>query len=160
MSETVGKVVAISISAERGVQKTNVDSARLIEDSGIEGDAHAGPGIRQVSFLALESIDEMRARGAAVNPGDFAENITTEGVKHTQAPVGSGIRIGETELEVTKIGKECHSRCAIFEQVGDCVMPREGYFAKVVTGGTIRPGDTVRVFPPADARQDLTPAGS
>jgi len=151
VSETVGKVVAISISAMKGVPKTNVESALLIEDAGIEGDAHAGPGIRQVSLLARESIDEMRARGASVNPGDFAENITTEGVKLSQTPVGSTIRIGETELEVTQIGKECHSRCAIYEQVGDCVMPREGIFAKVVTGGIIRPGDTVHVTPPTDA---------
>ncbi len=142
-----GRVVAISISAEKGMRKSNVNEATLIEDWGIEGDAHAGPGHRQVSFLALESIDTMRAKGLDVNPGDFAENIATEGLVVAVIEVGRRIAIGPTLIELTQIGKECHSRCAIFEQAGDCVMPREGVFGRVVKGGTIRVGDRVEVAP-------------
>jgi len=142
-----GRVVAISISAEKGMRKSNVNEATLIEDWGIEGDAHAGPGHRQVSLLPLESIDTMRAKGLDVNPGDFAENIATEGLVVAVIEVGRRIAIGPTLIELTQIGKECHSRCAIFEQAGDCVMPREGVFGRVVKGGTIRVGDRVEVAP-------------
>lgn len=141
-----GIVAAISISARKGTRKTNVASARLIPDWGLEGDAHAGPGPRQVSLLAVESIDKMRARGLDVGPGAFAENITTEHINVPGLRLGDRVRIGEAELEITQIGKECHSRCAIYAAAGDCVMPREGIFGRVVTGGTVRVGDQVRVI--------------
>ena len=138
-----GKVVAISISTEKGVQKTNVPAARMLEDWGIEGDAHAGKWHRQVSLLAVESIDKMRAKGAKVQPGNFAENITTSGIDIPALQPGDQIAIAETLLEVTQVGKECHKHCAIYQQIGDCVMPREGIFARVLTGGEIQVGDTV-----------------
>jgi MOSC domain-containing protein YiiM len=143
---TPGRVAAISVSKRRGTPKTNVASAMLVPDWGIEGDAHAGHWHRQVSFLALESIAKMRAKGLNVDPGAFAENITTEFIDVPHLRVGDRVRIAGTELEVTQIGKECHSRCAIFEAAGDCVMPREGVFGRVVTGGPIRVGDEVRIL--------------
>jgi MOSC domain-containing protein YiiM len=139
-----GKVLAISTSSRRGVPKTNVEQARLIADRGIEGDAHAGFGHRQVSLLAIESIDTIRAKGLAVNPGAFAENITTEGIVLTELRIGDRLLVGACELEVTQIGKECHARCEIYRQAGDCVMPREGIFAKVIAGGAIYVGDVIR----------------
>jgi MOSC domain-containing protein YiiM len=140
------KVVSINTSANKGEKKRPVESARVIEDLGIEGDAHAGFMHRQVSLLAIESIDRMRAKGASVGPGAFAENITTEGIDLFALPVGTRLRVGdEVELEVTQIGKECHSRCAIYEQAGDCVMPKEGIFAKVIRGGTLTTGAMGRV---------------
>lgn len=143
MSGTTGKILAVSISDRKGVRKTNVESARLIEDWGIEGDAHAGPGHRQVSLLGDESVAKMRARGLDVDAGAFAENITTAGMDLTSLPIGARLRIGGAEVEITQIGKECHSRCAIYYQAGDCVMPREGVFARVARGGEIRPGDEI-----------------
>ena len=113
------------------------------EDHGIVGDAHAGDWHRQISLLALESIAKMQALGLDVGEGDFAENITTEGVDLVSLPIGTRITLGETLLEVTQIGKECHTRCAIFYQAGDCVMPKEGIFARVITGGVVRPGDLI-----------------
>jgi len=115
----------------------------LLENHGIVGDAHAGDWHRQVSLLAKESIDKMRAMGLDVTNGDFAENITTSGINLTSLPVGSRLQVGETLLEVTQIGKECHARCAIYYQAGDCVMPKEGIFARVLRSGAIKPGDTV-----------------
>lgn len=110
------------------------------------GDAHAGPGPRQVSLLALESIARVRARGFSVNPGDFAENITTEGIDLAALPVGARLRIGSEVIgEVSQIGKKCHAGCAVFRRVGDCVMPREGIFIRVVRGGTVRAGDRIEV---------------
>jgi MOSC domain-containing protein YiiM len=138
-----GKIVAISVSALKGVKKDNVASAVLVADWGIDGDAHAGPGHRQVSLLAMESIKQMRALGVEVHAGAFAENITTAGLDLLHIAIGDRIKIGGAELIVTQLGKECHSRCAIFEAVGDCVMPREGVFAIVERGGTIKPGDPV-----------------
>ena len=143
MKSLEGRVIAISISAKKGMRKSNVDEAILIEDFGIEGDAHAGPGHRQVSLLALESIDTMRAKGLDVNPGDFAENIATEGLAVASIEIGRTVMIGQARIEITQIGKECHDRCAIFEQAGDCVMPREGVFGRVLKGGTVRVGDRV-----------------
>lgn len=131
------RVVSVNLSERTGEKKRPVDSIVLRENHGVVGDAHAGDWHRQVSLLAQEDIDTMRARGADVAAGDFAENITTEGVVLAALPVGSRIRIGETELEVTQIGKECHKGCAIMQQVGDCIMPRRGIFAKVVAGGTV-----------------------
>lgn len=145
-----GTVTAISISRRKGIPKTNVPSAMLVPDHGLEGDAHAGNWHRQVSLLAIESIEKMRAKGLNVRPGAFAENITTEFIDIPHLHVGDRLRIADAELEITQIGKECHSRCAIFKAAGDCVMPREGIFGRVITGGLIRPGDPVRVVRAAD----------
>jgi MOSC domain-containing protein YiiM len=147
--QPIGRVVAISISARKGTPKTNVPAARLIPDWGIEHDAHAGPWHRQVSLLAIESIEKMRAKGLDVGPGAFAENITTEFIKLPDLRVGDRVRIAQTELEITQIGKECQARCAIFYAAGDCVMPREGIFGRVVTGGDIHVGDPVKIIPAA-----------
>ncbi len=145
MTEDIGgAVVAISLSPEKGTRKTNVPHGLLVKDWGIEGDAHAGKWHRQVSLLAIESIDKIRAKGLDVGPGDFAENVTTSGIDLPGSRIGDRIIVGDAELEVTQIGKECHSRCAIFEQAGDCVMPREGIFARVVRGGAIAPEMSVR----------------
>jgi MOSC domain-containing protein YiiM len=143
----MAQVVAVCISEKKGERKTPVSSVAARENHGIAGDAHAGGGHRQVSLLAEESIEKMRVLGLNVTAGDFAENITTRGIALVSLPVGSRIRVGESLLEVTQIGKECHTRCAIFYQAGDCVMPKEGIFARVITGGTIRPGDEVLPLP-------------
>jgi MOSC domain-containing protein YiiM len=137
-------VLAVCISENKGERKKPVEAVELRENHGIVGDAHAGDWHRQVSLLAQESIDKMRALGLDVNAGDFAENLTTSGIDLVSLPVGSRLQVGETLLEVTQIGKECHTRCAIFYQAGDCVMPKEGIFVKVITGGVIRPGDEVK----------------
>jgi len=139
----MAQVVAVCISEKKGERKTPVAAVELRENHGIVGDAHAGDWHRQVSLLAQESIDKMRALGLDVASGAFAENITTSGIDLVALPIGSRLRVGATELEVTQIGKECHTRCAIFYQAGDCVMPKEGIFARVITGGTVRPGDSV-----------------
>ncbi len=140
-----GLVVSVNVSDEKGVQKQPVDAVVLATERGIEGDAHAGPWHRQVSLLAQESIAKMRACGADVGPGAFGENLTTEGIAVHGLPVGSRLRIAGALLEVTQIGKECHDRCAIFDQVGDCVMPREGIFVRVLEGGRVAPGDEIRL---------------
>ena len=139
----MASVLAVCISENKGERKKPVEAVELRENHGIVGDGHAGEWHRQVSLLAQESIDKMRALGLDVNAGDFAENITTSGIELVTLPIGSRLQIGETVLEVTQIGKECHTRCAIFYQAGDCVMPKEGIFARVITGGTIRPGDEI-----------------
>lgn len=136
-----GRIVALSISDRKGVPKRNVESVRLLEGYGIEGDAHAGSWHRQVSILAIESIERMKERGLNLRPGIFAENITTENLDLSKLKVGDRILIGNVELEVTQIGKECPKPCAIFRKIGDCIMPREGIFARVVKGGEIRVGD-------------------
>lgn len=139
-----GKVLAVNISEEKGTKKTNVQSCTLLKDFGLKGDAHAGPWHRQVSLLANESIEKMKAKGLKVSFGDFAENITTEGVDLVNLPIGTEIRIGKSIiLRVTQIGKECHERCAVYYQAGDCVMPREGIFAEVVSEGEVRVGDDI-----------------
>ena len=138
-----GKLGAISVSEKKGTQKSNVSSARLVEGHGIEGDAHAGPWHRQVSLLAQESIDKVIDTGLDVGPGDFAENLTTSGIDLLALKIGDRLRIGEAELEITQIGKECHEGCSIFELAGDCVMPREGLFARVLSGSEISVGDRV-----------------
>jgi MOSC domain-containing protein YiiM len=140
-----GSVVAVSISNSKGERKTPVAAVTLLEEHGIVGDAHAGSWHRQVSLLAFESIAKMRAFGLNVGSGAFAENITTAGVDLVSLPIGTRLTIGTAILEVTQIGKECHNRCAIYEQAGDCVMPKEGIFARVLVGGTIRPGDALIV---------------
>lgn len=142
-----GKVYALSISKKKGIPKTNHSSVFVREGWGIEGDVHAGNWHRQISLLAVESIEEMRKKGLNVRPGAFAENITTESITLTDLHVGDHIRMGEAELEITQIGKECHSRCAIYYKAGDCVMPRDGIFAKVVRGGTISTSDEIQLIP-------------
>ncbi|TYP54238.1 MOSC domain-containing protein [Thermosediminibacter litoriperuensis] len=143
----MGKVVAVCVSGKKGEKKRDVGKARLIEGFGIEGDAHAGAWHRQVSLLAVESIDKMRRKGLSVGHGDFAENITTEGVDLCSLPVGTRLRINDVVLEVTQIGKECHERCAIYHQAGDCIMPKEGIFARVLRGGVVSAGDEIEVVP-------------
>lgn len=140
-------IVSVNVSPGRGGRKKPVGSAELEAGSGLSGDGHAGGWHRQVSLLALESIDKMRARGLDVGPGDFAENITTEGVYLTGLPVGARLRLGPAAVvEVTQRGKECHSPCEIYRQAGDCVMPAEGIFAVVVSGGRISEGDGIFVL--------------
>ncbi|QSV47068.1 MOSC domain-containing protein [Geobacter benzoatilyticus] len=139
------KVIAVCISKNKGERKTPVESVELRENHGIVGDAHAGEWHRQVSLLAKESIDKMRKLGLDVDSGDFAENITTEGIDLPGLPIGTRLTMGETLLEVTQIGKECHTRCAIYHQAGDCVMPKEGIFVRVITGGVVRPGDAIEL---------------
>lgn len=145
MVDGLPRVLAVSLSERKGTQKTNVATARLVANWGIEGDAHAGDWHRQVSLLAIESIEKIRRRGVAVAPGAFAENITTEGINLPGLPIGARLQIGEALLEVTQIGKECHRHCAIFASAGDCVMPREGIFARVLEGGIIKHGLTIRL---------------
>jgi MOSC domain-containing protein YiiM len=142
-----GKIKAVSISKERGTRKYNVPTAELKVNFGIIGDAHGGSRHRQVSLLAAELIDEMTARGIKVSTGDFAENITTEGIDLQELSVGSKLRLGpEAEIEITQFGKKCHRACEILKLVGDCVMPREGLFAKVIKAGQIKPGDKIEAL--------------
>ncbi len=151
MATIRGKIKAISISKERGTQKDNVPAAELKVGFGIVGDAHAGNRHRQVSLLGQESIEKMRAKGADVSAGDFAENITTEGIGLAALAIGSKLRLGaDAEVEITQFGKKCHSGCVIFQQVDDCIMPREGVFAKVTKPGRVKPGDTIEVLPTND----------
>jgi MOSC domain-containing protein YiiM len=139
-----GRVLAVNISEDKGTKKTNVHSCALLKDFGLKGDAHAGPWHRQVSLLANESIEKMKAKGLNVGYGDFAENITTKGVDLVHLSVGTEIRIGNSVLlRVTQIGKECHTRCAIYYQAGDCVMPKEGIFAEVMSEGEVKVGDEI-----------------
>ena len=139
----MAEVVAVCVSENKGERKKPVAMVELRVDHGIVGDAHAGDWHRQVSLLAQESIDKMRALGLDVTAGDFAENITTSGIDLVSLPIGSRLKIGETLSEVTQIGKECHTRCAIFYQAGDCVMPKEGIFVKVLVPGIIKAGDRI-----------------
>ena len=140
------RVVAVCISRNKGERKTPVDLVEVRESHGIVGDAHAGDWHRQVSLLAQESIEKMQRMGLSVDAGDFAENITTSGIDLVSLPLGVRLQIGETLLEVTQIGKECHNRCAIYYQAGDCVMPKEGIFAKVLHGGFVKPDDAIEVL--------------
>lgn len=139
----MGIVHSICISEKKGTQKHEIPEAVVIEDWGIEGDAHAGKWHRQVSLLGLEQIEEFRARGADVAFGAFGENLVVEGYHLRTLPVGTLFQIGDVVLEMTQIGKECHSHCEIYKVMGDCIMPREGVFAKVLHGGTIRKGDVI-----------------
>lgn len=137
----MGKVIAVCTSPEKGTQKTDVAEGNFIEDYGIEGDAHAGKWHRQVSLLSYDKIEAFRQRGARVENGAFGENLVVEGIDFSALPVGTRLACGNVVLEITQIGKECHHGCAIFQQMGDCIMPREGVFAKVIRGGKICPGD-------------------
>lgn len=154
----MAKVVSVNISLEKGTVKTPVASISLRVDHGIEGDAHAGDWHRQISLLAEESIDTMRARmpDAKLDAGMFAENITTRGLVLYTLPIGTRLRVGGTELEITQIGKECHQGCDIRKLTGDCVMPREGVFAVVITPGEVRPGDPVEVIKGRESHAQAT----
>jgi MOSC domain-containing protein YiiM len=142
-----GSVISINISEKKGMRKKPVEEITVKENFGIEGDAHASSEWhRQVSLLALESVKKMQAMGLDVKAGDFAENITTEGIDLPALPIGTTMRIGDDVVgEVSQIGKECHTRCAIYYQAGDCVMPKEGIFIKILHGGQIKKGDTIEV---------------
>ncbi|WPC39221.1 MOSC domain-containing protein [Clostridium sp. JS66] len=142
----MAKVVAVNISEVKGVIKKPIERGFFKENYGLEGDAHAGDWHRQVSLLSKESIDKMKAMGVeGLSSGKFAENLTTEGITLYELPIGTKLKIGETLMEVTQIGKECHKGCAIRSQVGDCIMPREGIFTKVLRGGYIKSGDVIEV---------------
>lgn len=141
----MASIKAISISDRKGIRKENIDSTTLIADFGLENDAHGGKWHRQVSFLAEESIETMRSKGLDVVAGNFAENITTEGLDLTALKVGTHITIGDTELVISQLGKICHTRCAIYHQAGDCVMPREGIFGVILKGGIIQVGDSITI---------------
>ncbi|MGI6514738.1 MAG: MOSC domain-containing protein [Syntrophomonadaceae bacterium] len=141
-----GRVLAVCTSEDKGEKKRDIGQGLLIADHGLEGDAHAGSWHRQVSLLSLSSINKMRKMGLEIGFGDFAENLAVEGLDVGLLPVGTRLRVGaEAELEITQIGKECHMGCAIRRQVGDCVMPREGVFARVLQGGPVRAGDLIEV---------------
>lgn len=145
----IGTVLAVCKSEKKGTRKTPVDSGKIEREFGLAGDAHADCCThRQISLLADESIEKMRRLGLDLAPGDFAENLTVSGIDLPSLPVGTRLRIGDQVLlEVSQIGKECHARCAIFEQVGTCVMPLEGVFARVIEGGTVKAGDGIEVLP-------------
>ncbi|UCG07014.1 MAG: MOSC domain-containing protein [Desulfobacterales bacterium] len=140
------KIVSIAISKKKGTRKTPVDEIFISKDHGLEGDAHAGKWHRQVSLLASESIEDARRQGLDVTFGDFAENIATSGIDWKAIPIGTRVKLGSTVLvEITQIGKECHNKCAIYYKAGDCIMPREGVFARVLEAGKIRRGDEIRI---------------
>jgi len=144
------KIESIAVSKKKGTRKTQVEETELIAGHGIEGDAHAGPWHRQVSFLSSESIQKARERGLDVTFGDFAENIATSGIDWQKAPIGTRLKVGDKALvEITQIGKECHNRCAIYYMAGDCIMPREGIFGRVLEGGKIKKGDAVMILGPS-----------
>jgi MOSC domain-containing protein YiiM len=143
----MGIIKAVCTSPKKGMRKKNIGEGLLIKEYGLKDDAHSGPWHRQVSLLANESVNKMRAKGLDVGPGDFAENLTTEGIDLVNLPIGTKIKIGtESVGEVTQIGKECHTHCAIYYQAGDCVMPREGIFVRILEGGPVKVGDTIDVM--------------
>jgi MOSC domain-containing protein YiiM len=141
----MGKIIAVCISEKRGIQKKNIKEAVLIENFGIENDAHAGDWHRQVSLLSYDRVEEFRAKGADVDDGAFGENILVEGIDFKTLPVGTVFRCGDVVLELTQVGKQCHSHCEIYHKVGDCIMPREGVFTKVIKGGKISVGDELLI---------------
>lgn len=141
----MGKIRAVCISREKGTAKSSVGRALAIEDFGLENDAHAGKWHRQVSLLPYEEIEKFKAEGAPVTDGSFGENLITEGLKLRELPLGTRLRAGGALLEVTQIGKECHSRCAIGRAMGHCIMPEEGIFARVLAGGVIEAGDAIEI---------------
>jgi len=142
--ETVGKIIAVCTSPEKGMIKHDVGEGLLLEELGIEGDAHAGFMHRQVSLIAVEDIRTMMDKLPDLVPGSFAENLTTEGFDLSALKVGDRLRVGETILEVSQIGKECHTKCEVFRKTGDCIMPKKGIFTRVIKGGKVKTGDTVR----------------
>ncbi len=142
----MGKVMAVCISEKKGTQKRNVHEALFIEDFGLENDAHAGKWHRQVSLLSYERIQDFKKKGAPVEDGAFGENLIVSGIDFKNLPVGTRFQCGDVVLEMTQIGKECHNGCEIYKIMGDCIMPREGVFAKVLCGGRIREGDELTVL--------------
>lgn len=142
----MGKIMAVNISEKKGTQKRNVHSARVIEDFGIENDAHAGKWHRQVSLLSYEKIEDFKAKGAPVEDGAFGENLIVEGFDLKTLPVGTKLVCNDVVLEVTQIGKKCHSGCEIYKIMGDCIMPREGIFTRVLHGGTVSEGDSIEIM--------------
>ncbi len=154
----MGKIAAICVSEARGTSKHSVSEAELVSGYGIRGDAHAGDWHRQVSLLSLDKIDEFRARGARVEDGAFGENLVVEGIDLKSLPLGTRLRSGEALLELTQIGKECHHGCTIFEAMGDCIMPREGVFCRVLRGGTLRVGDSIVIYEGSDLKCTLLPS--
>ncbi|MCC8127157.1 MAG: MOSC domain-containing protein [Clostridiales bacterium] len=153
----MGKIIGICISEARGTQKHEIEETEIVEGWGLKDDAHGGNWHRQVSLLSYEKIEEFRARGAEVEPGAFGENLIIEGYDLRSLPVGTRFRIGEAVLELTQIGKECHSHCLIYQKMGDCIMPREGVFTQVIKGGPIRKGDEVEMIHP-DRNRPFTAA--
>lgn len=147
-----GVVKAICISDKRGIEKRAIEEGHFLVDFGIEGDAHAGRWHRQVSLLSYDKVRAFNERGANVIDGAFGENLVVEGIDFRSLPVGTRLYAGTVQLEMTQIGKECHSHCAIYKRMGECIMPKEGVFARVVREGIIRPGDVMRVEPPAEER--------
>ena len=143
----MGKIMAVCISEKRGTQKKNVGRIRLVENFGLEGDAHGGNWHRQVSLLSYEKVRAFEKKGVTVADGAFGENLLVSGIHFKELPVGTRLSCGEVLLEMTQIGKECHSHCEIFQAVGDCIMPREGVFARVLHGGTIQTGDEIDIVP-------------
>ena len=148
----MGKILGICISEKRGTEKHEIQEANLVKDWGIEGDAHGGKWHRQVSLLSFEKIEDFRAKGAEVDFGAFGENLIVEGYDLRALPVGTRFQIGDTVLELTQIGKECHSHCQIYHRMGDCIMPREGVFAEVIEPGHIKVGDEITMIPPRKDR--------
>lgn len=142
----MGRVIAICISEKRGTQKKNIKEGNFIENFGIENDAHAGNWHRQVSLLSYEKIEEFNNKGANVIDGAFGENLVVEGIEFTNLPIGTILRCNDVILEITQIGKECHNHCEIYKKMGDCIMPRNGVFAKVTAGGKIKCGDKIEVI--------------
>jgi len=147
MVKIKGKILSVNISPNKGEKKRNINRGLFVENHGLKDDAHAEPGIRQVSLLAKESIEKIRKKGLNVQYGDFAENLTTEGIDLPSLPIGTRLKIGDKVLmEVTQIGKVCHERCSIYYAVGDCVMPSEGIFVKVLHGGDIKIDDIIEII--------------
>ncbi|HJE92659.1 MOSC domain-containing protein [Anaerotignum lactatifermentans] len=147
----MGKIMAVCISEKRGTQKKNIEKVRLIENFGLEGDAHGGNWHRQVSLLSYEKVRAFEEKGISVEDGAFGENLLVEGFDFKTLPVGTRFRCGDALLEMTQIGKECHSHCEIYQAVGDCIMPREGVFARVLHGGEIQIGDEMEIVPSSDS---------
>lgn len=141
-----GTIVGVCTSPKRGTVKKNIHHARIVEGWGIENDAHGGDWHRQISLLSYDRVKEFNARGAAVEDGAFGENLLIEGIDCAKLPVGTHLRCGEIELEVTQIGKECHTHCEIYHRMGECIMPRQGIFTKVIHGGEIKEGDEIVVM--------------
>lgn len=147
----MGKIMAVCISEKRGTQKKNIDKVRLIENFGLEGDAHGGNWHRQVSLLSYEKVRAFEEKGLSVEDGAFGENLLVEGFDFKTLPIGTRFRCGDVLLEMTQIGKECHSHCEIYQAVGDCIMPREGVFARVLHSGEIQIGDEMEIVPSSDS---------
>lgn len=141
----MGKVMAVCISAQRGTKKENVQQVEFIQNYGLKHDGHAGEWHRQVSLLSYDRVEEFRAKGIHIEDGDFGENLLVKGIDFKTLPIGTILRCNDVVLELTQVGKQCHNRCRIYDEIGDCIMPREGVFAKVLKGGIITVGDDLYV---------------